>query len=72
MEYAASFLDGRGKNWNYNSLKNFHAISTPVQHHLQRVRLSCFVGGCGIVVLRILVYWMLEFHRLCSMSLWSL
>lgn len=37
MEYAASFLDGRGKDWNYNSLKNFHAISKPVQHHLQRV-----------------------------------
>lgn len=37
MDYAASFFDGRGKDWNYNAMKNFNSISTPVQHHLQRV-----------------------------------
>ena len=37
MEYAGSFFEGRGSKWNYDSLKNFNQISTPVQHHLQRV-----------------------------------
>jgi FtsH-binding integral membrane protein len=40
MDYAASFFEGRGTQWNYNSLKNFNAISTPVQHHLQRVYMT--------------------------------
>lgn len=40
MDYAASFFEGRGSQWNYNSLKNFNAISTAVQHHLQRVYMT--------------------------------
>jgi len=37
MEFVNSFFESRGSNWNYASLKNFHKISTPVQHHLQKV-----------------------------------
>ena len=37
MEFVNSFFESRGSNWNYASLKNFNKISTPVQHHLQKV-----------------------------------
>lgn len=46
MDYAASFFEGRGSQWNYNSLKNFNAISTAVQHHLQRVKGFAQLGWC--------------------------
>ena len=55
MDYAASFFEGCGSKWNYDALKNFDTISTPVQHHLQRVRVLIYLGLCVGVVFESLV-----------------
>ena len=55
MEFVNSFFESRGSNWNYASLKNFNKISTPVQHHLQKVSarwtLNRLHSSCSFILL---------------------